>query len=213
MNNLPKVLYEKFFLRDFLGKLGPGAMVTLLLFQTVGSPESALRFLDGGFAYFVTLPLFYVVGVSLQIIGERIGLHSSSPRPTHIFFFPTTGNWAKANEDFLTRYKLIRTAPSEKWTNGLEEQRDRIVYLKEGAGNMALALAVSAICLFIMAQKSFSLLAVSGAFMLYISHIIYASRQAYFEISMLGAAGLLDPDTEESMITRIGRQGVLLPYR
>lgn len=207
MGDFTKILYEKFFIRDVLGKLGPGAIATVILLYAVADPKSAAtiaKLLEGGVAFFIALPLFYMVGIALQISGERIGLHSSSPRPRYILvFFRSCGNWAKANTDLDDRLVLIQTAPPDKWTDGAKEQRERLVYLKEGSGNMALALFVAAVCLYAWPQTSISLLAGIFTIVLYVSHLMHAERQARFEVNVLRMSGILEPGVADSMLKRI----------
>lgn len=211
MGDFTKILYEKFFMRDVLGKLGPGVIATVVLLYAVADPMSAAtiaKLLEGGVVFFIALPLFYMVGVALQISGERIGLHSASPRPRYILvFFRSCGNWAKANTDIDDRLALINTAPPDKWTDGAKEQRERLVYLKESSGNMALALCVAAVCFYTRSQTSISLLAGIFAIVLYVSHLMHAERQARFEINVLRESGILKSCVADAMLKRISFKG------
>jgi len=206
MADFAKILYEKFLMRDVLGKVAPGGIVVLILLQAIGYPLSVLSTLklpESGLAYFIVLPLFYLIGVALQIIAELLGLHSASPRPRYVFFRPATGNWAKLNEDFDARLAIIKSAPTDKWIDGAKEQRERFVYLKEGSGNMAIALLIAAVILLVKIQGYLFLICFTISIILYKSHIMHAERQAKYEINTLFRSGLIEKDVADKMRDRL----------
>jgi hypothetical protein len=123
MGDLAKILYEKFFMRDLLGKVGPGFVATFAVLKTLDVDVTAVvpRKEALWLLWVAALPALYIAGLALQISGERLGLHSASPKPRFLLFFSTTGNWAKANEDHDRRLVLTRNAPPDKWGDGAKE--------------------------------------------------------------------------------------------
>lgn len=208
MGDFAKILYEKFFMRDLLGKIGPGFVATFAVLvaldvdATTIVSEKTLWLL-----WVVAIPTLYIAGLSLQILGEQLGLHSASPKPRYfLLFFSTTGNWAKANEDHDKRLVLTRNAPPYKWGDGAKQQLERFIYLKEGSGNFALALLVVLLSLFFDPtdlSTAIIIVLVIVILALFSSHVIHAKRQARFEILSLKQNELLKEDEANDMLTRV----------
>ncbi len=211
MEELLKSLYEKFLLRDVLGKVTPGALATTASAWALGyaTPPLLTTLKDWNWYALALIPVFYLVGVALQIIGEFLGLHSAAPYPKAILLVPTRKTWRQAYDDFSSRLSLIRRATSAQWPPAAQEQRERFVYLKEGCGNMALALLLLALARPAwMAPHAFgqqSFLLALGALFMWLSHVIHARRQATFEIKTLSEASpaLAQPNEWEAMRLRL----------
>jgi hypothetical protein len=216
MGDVVKVLYERFLMRDLLGKVGPGfvAVAAVLTALQINIPallpdEKTLWLL-----WVAAIPILFLAGLALQILGERLGVHSASPRPRYyLYFFSTRGRWREANQDFDRRVALFRNIPPPSSTADAQAQRERFVYLKEGSGNMGLAILVALICLLTGGLpwtdiRCVLLLVLS--FVLFTSHCMHARRQALFEIHVLNGiqttAGikLLSDTDAQAMLDRIG---------
>ncbi len=207
MSDLTKVLYEKFFMRDLLGKVGPGFVAIVSILKVLNVDVSTL--MPGKettwLLWVAALPIIYMVGVSLQILAELVGLHSASPKPRYVLFKLSTGDWCKANDDFDLRLTKIRNATSDKWGDGAKEQRERFVYLKEGSGNFAVAsFIVILTLLFDKPKEHFSeiIILIFLSIAMYASHIIHAKRQARFEIRTLFEASLINEQEAEEIRNR-----------
>lgn len=207
MGDISKVLYEKFFMRDLLGKVGPGFVAVISVLKVLNVDVSTL--MPGKettwLLWVAALPILYMVGVSMQIIAELVGLHSASPKPRYFLFKLSTGDWCKANDDFDFRITKISNATSDKWGDGAKEQRERFVYLKEGSGNFAVAsLIVVLTLLFDKPKEHYSeiIILIFLSIAMYASHIIHAKRQARFEIRTLFEADLISQKVADGMRNR-----------
>lgn len=210
MSDFANIIYEKFFMRDLLGKILPGFIVTITLFSICGIqnfsdliPFEEIR----PILWVIILPWSLLTGLALQILGELLGLHSSSPRPKRLLFFfrPCNKIWRKVNEDFKERFDKLKNASDIEWTKNSKEQRERFVYLKEGSGNLSLSLLFLFVYLISSGEKffiiPFSLLIFS--LFLYWSHLLHATRQARFEIGVLKNSKLLEEKEADEMLKRI----------
>lgn len=207
LSDLAKVLYDDLFKRDLLGKIGPGSLALLALALAMEVPK-LLTSLPNGLQWLVvvaSVALAFVMGVALQVVGELLGLHSASPRPSRLLLFKTGGSWQRANSAFEWRLSLIRNATADQWRSGSQMQRERFVVLKEASGNMGLALLVVVGCL--LARDSMEHLAVlvsvaALAFFLVVSHYRHARRQENFEINVLEQSGLVSAGDAHKMRKR-----------
>jgi len=208
MNDIAKIVYEKFFMRDLLGKILPGTIISLAILSSLGITDTSkiIPFQElRSLLWLFILAWSILAGLALQILGELIGFHSASPRPQRILFFIKITKWYQVNEDFRERLSLIRNASDEQWTSGAKEQRERFVYLKEGSGNLALALLVLFLR-YMFSGSAFYPLPMAillFAIILYWSHLIHATRQAFFEIRTLEQSSLLTSEKAQAMSERI----------
>lgn len=203
-------------MRDLLGKVGPGfvavaPVLTALKINVAGLlPDEKTLWL----LWVAAIPILFLAGLALQILGERLGVHSASPRPRYyLLFFSTRGCWFEANQDFDRRLALFRNVPPPSSTADAQAQGERFVYLKEGSGNMAIAIIVALISLIAVglpwtAVRCLLLLLLS--LVLFTSHFMHAKRQAVFEIHVLngiqntdGTKLLSDADAQV-MLNNIG---------
>jgi len=215
MGDVVKVLYERFLMRDLLGKVGPGFITTFSVLSalkiniTALLPDEKTVWL----LWVAALPILFLIGLALQIIGELLGLHSASPRPRYyLCFFNTRGRWCDVNLDFDRRLSMFRNAPSGSLSPDAQAQRERFVYLKEGSGNMALAFFVALTCLRTtgVPWKDVGLLLLALlSLALFASHFMHAKRQAVFEIRTLnkiqtpGGVKLLPDADAQAMLDKI----------
>ncbi len=87
MIELAKTLYEKFFMRDALGKVTPGFIAILALVHASGiEPVDLMADVPAEdpwllVVYVPIIPACYLVGLGLQTVGEYLALHSANPRP------------------------------------------------------------------------------------------------------------------------------------
>jgi hypothetical protein len=221
MGDFVKVLYERFLMRDLLGKVGPGLITAFSIISALGIDLigllSAARKTMWLF-WLAALPIFFIIGLAVQIVAELLGLHSASPRPRYyLIIFSSWGAWRDVNIDFDRRLALLRNAPSNALSSDAQAQRERFVYLKEGSGNMAAALIVTLVCILVeKAPLSYDgiLPVVLFCLALFASHFIHAKRQAIFEIRTLNKIQvsrntklLPDPEAGE-MLNRI-KGGIL----
>jgi hypothetical protein len=207
MSDVIKVLYEKFFMRDLLGKIGPGFAATVAVLKALNVELTSLMLGKDALwlLWVASIPIIYIIGLSLQILAELVGIHSASPKPRYIFLKSSTGNWKKANDDFDLRLTKIRKATSIEWGDGAKEQRERFVYLKEGSGNFAMASIIVIISLLFkkpIEQMCDIFILIGLSLVLYASHVIHAKRQARFEIRTLFESGLIDNKMAEEMLSR-----------
>ncbi len=208
IGELTKTLYDEFFKRDLLGKFGPGSMAILAVSVAlnVGTHLSVNPNAVQWLIVVAAVPLAFVTGVSLQIVGELLGLHSASPRPRYIGFRPSKGKWKEVNDDYDKRLILIRNASEDKWRAGSKAQRERFIVLKETCGNNGLALLVVLGCL--LARWSSDRLGATVvvavlALLCLVSHFLHATRQARFEIGVLEQSNLLDKNYADAMRNRV----------
>jgi hypothetical protein len=205
ISDLAKVVYDDFFRRDVLGKLGPGLLAALPLALVAGFDKDRMTVLPSfpeWLFWVAAIPLVYSLGVALQITGELIGLLSPSPRPRQILFFRPRGNWAAVNDDFDDRVALISNASSQQLSDGAQKQRERYVVLKEASGNWSLALMVVAVYLAIYVSptpKGAIAVCLLAALALWASHIVHARRQAIFEINTLRNSGIISQQRAQEM--------------
>jgi len=202
---LARVLYDDFFKRDLLGKIGPGSLAAAAVLETCHLDISQFQILKDWpwFSLVVLLPTLYVLGLGLQIAGELIGVHSASPRPRYFLYFRTKGKWRKTNDDFDKRLQLIKNLARDKWLPDASKQRERFVVLKEASGNMAIATIIVFVCLLKSQLVWWAILSGIIAVVLYSSHILHAKRQAIFEVNTLKDIGSLTQQEADEMLSRI----------
>ena len=201
MSDFAKVLYEKFFMRDFMGKLGPGAVVLAMVGYMLCGEGLAISRIPTALLWVAGLPFAYLIGLGVQILSELLGMHSASPAPRYILFSPTKFS---ANTELDTRMALISKATDTEWTVNAKEQRERFVVLKEASGNMSMAVLIGLVLAwFGLGGTNISVfLKVAGIVVvcvLYLSHLIHANRQANYETNVLEKVGLLRNDEAANM--------------
>lgn len=195
-------LYKRFFLRDVMGKFAPGAVVLAAIWWRVGAvppwkdpwlPAEGLWLWS---LLLLAVPVAHTVGVALQVVAERIGLHASPPRPQRILFFIKP--WKHAAKDYDDRLALIRTATPAEWPEGAEEQRERFVALKEAPGNLGPAVLVASL-LFAPTHQWAWYVGLGLSVALLAAHYDMTGRQASFEINALERTGRLSKEQAARM--------------
>ena len=219
MDSLLKVLYEKFFMRDILGKVTPGFIIVLTLLYFFGftdyisnpnvQPKGPFLFI----LYIIAIPICYLFGLGLQISGEIIALHSPSPKPLSFFCVYRRKSWIKAFNEHRDRLAIINTKISEDNLRAdIKAQRERFLYLKEGSGNLALALLFVSIIMIIKKpmspiilenRLSLIIILIICSLLLEITHYLHGSRQASFEIRALRNANIISDNERDEMFLSI----------
>ncbi|MFC2142699.1 ankyrin repeat domain-containing protein, partial [Acidobacteriota bacterium] len=100
MKDMLQFLYEKFLMRDIIGKLTPGFIVLLTFYYSLNDSIFHTSLKDPSFkiAVWLIFPISYLIGIILQIVGELIGLHWTCKTPKFILLFPTydhLNDWEK----------------------------------------------------------------------------------------------------------------------
>jgi hypothetical protein len=184
-----------------MGKLGPGVFVLAMISYMLGGEGLDTSMIPTTLLWVAGLPFAYLIGLGVQILGELLGLHSASPAPRYILFYPTKFS---ANIDFDTRMALISKATDTQWTVYSKEQRERFIVLKEASSNMSIAVLIILVLawsgLWGMNINVFCKVAgIVVVGVLYLSHRIHANRQANFETNVLEKVGLLSKEQAAQM--------------
>lgn len=201
MSDFAKVLYEKFFMRDYMGKLGPGAVVLVMVGYMLHGEGLDISRVPTALLWVPGLPFAYLIGLGVQILSELLGLHSASPAPRYILFIETKFS---ANTELDERMALIGKATDTQWTVNAKEQRERFVVLKEASGNMSMAVLIGLVLAWsglgganISVFHKVAGIVIVGV--LYLSHRMNAIRQANYETNVLEKVGLLSGDEAGKM--------------
>lgn len=214
MQPFMNIFYQKFFLRDVVGKIAPGGVVVLALVQNVETLRTTGLLLD-----LVFVALFFLIGLALQIIGELLGLLSASPKPHHFFLLPVGWlqrigplftRWWQVNEDSTERQVRLSDASASQITPEAFAHWEYLAALREGAGNLSLGL-LTAVLLAASENGQFGVLALLGFLVLLAAHKLFAKRQARFEITILARAGLLSVDETRAMGRTMGLREDQIP--
>lgn len=203
MGDFASILYKQFFLRDFLGKICPGAIVmagVLLLLDATREPflefvycQCADRFV---FILFF-LAFLWFLGMGAQLFGEAIRFISPYPSPWR---------FKQRNANYY-RKRLIFFTSDMRTTAGQRDQRERYVVIKEACGNMATSLLITAGAIPVfsllgeeimrksdISRLSFLCLATLLFALLFRGgHLLHHNRQAHFEIDIY-ETHIQDPD-------------------
>ncbi|MBI3247157.1 MAG: hypothetical protein HYZ50_11700 [Deltaproteobacteria bacterium] len=225
MDTFARILYQKFFLRDVVGKVAPGGIVVaaLLLSLDLGvvdllSTPKVVR----GLVAPVAFACCFLAGVGLQVAGELLGLLSASPKPHHVLFLPVgwlrrlppCAHWWQLNEDSAERLVRIRcAAPGDVGTEAMAHW-EYLSALREGTGNLALALLVlvgRCVTAPEAAPAEVVVALLFSAWLLWSTQALFAKRQARFEIALLARAGLLNVEETLAMGRTMGLREDQIP--
>jgi hypothetical protein len=208
------IFYQKFFLRDVVGKIAPGGIVVLALVQNLETVRTT-----GVTFGLVLVALFFLIGLALQVIGELLGLLSASPKPHHLLLLPVGWlqrllpfftRWWQVNEDATERSVRLQCASSQQIAPEALAYWEYLAALREGAGNLAIGL-LAAVLLAASENGQFGVLALLGFFVLLAAHKLFAKRQARFEITILARAGLLSAEETRAMGRTMGLREDQIP--
>jgi hypothetical protein len=114
-------LYTRFILRDFLGKIVPGAALILALAAQFSSWTAVVAFLNklNTGAWIVGLGVAWIVGLAIQSLGETLGLFIYWPR--------------KVSDSVERMVKFDQRA-----SDGMRHQVERLRVMKETCGTAAI---------------------------------------------------------------------------
>ena len=135
MEKLADALYSRFLLRDFFGKIIPGAIfllpVTILLFKSSSILESLNDTSLG--VWLLLLGFAWITAFAIQSFGERVGFIQYYP--------PSDGQSAnQVQRDWYVKYaKLKNRNDYERHAQEFE----RLSVIMEACGNMYVALVVA----------------------------------------------------------------------
>lgn len=227
MQDFATVIYEKFFMRDLLGKFAPGLILLVAVSRALGFSSYDLPTNDQWVWLFwiAAIPVSLLSGLTLQTVGELVGLHWGTTYPQRFLLLSPGGsilrrfcsrlgcqkflnNWKLALDDRRLRLAKFKGAPGEILGDDAKSQRERLVYLREGSGNLGLAVLVLTLSLAIEPPYNHSGLStnlgliVVGVLLL-VTHALHTKRQATFEIGALKDANLLDPNEAKDMEGRL----------
>lgn len=214
MDTFARIFYQKFFLRDVVGKIAPGGIVLFALMQNLEVlGEKGLT------ASLVLVAFCFLIGLVLQIIGELLGLLSASPKPHHVLLLPVGWlqrvlplftHWWQVNEDATERFVRLHCASARQIAPAAFAYWEYLAALREGAGNLSLGLLMAS--LFTASESGqFGVLALLSFFVLLATHKLFAKRQARFEITILARAGLLSPEETRAMGRTMGLREDQIP--
>jgi hypothetical protein len=164
-------LYTRLLLRDVLGKITPGALVLVVAYfacvSSAPSPSSTvLRVASAPLGVWVILALLgWYAGVTVQAVGEAIGLLRHCPRGQEAEFYKGL-------------VEMQSTTPDAKQTH------ERLVVIKEACGNASLAIVLSLALLLVRLLPSpagrltvLGILSALGAIALFWMHRKHLRRQ------------------------------------
>jgi hypothetical protein len=133
MDNIREILsliYDRFYLRDFFGKIVPGFIfcggvyITLEKFDIIPIIEPNLPMI------FVLIGISWILGFCVQSFGELIKI---------IRYYPKS---YEKREDFFREYQNFQS----KATEYEKEDVERFVVIKEACGNFCSAILLTCIC-------------------------------------------------------------------
>ena len=188
MKDFFKFLYERFLMRDIIGKLTPGFIVFLTFYYSFEDTifHNILVEQHWKVGIWLIFPISYLIGLILQITGELLGLHWSCKAPKYILFVPTgcIRFFKKYHEEHLNNTRDLSLIDEDN-VRILDE---RHIALKEGTGNFSLALLVLITVGTLTDNLDISkyiipliVLCLLGL----ISHYVFMRRQIAYEIKVL----------------------------
>jgi len=142
-----KYLYQQFILRDVVAYVAPGTILAAcLLGGRLGGLEATIGFIKGipAIAYVPIYGLLFTAGLGIENFGEMIKLLRASMRANE-----------KEHLDQLQRFhravlsKRVSEQMVDEYREVLERTRERIEVKKYAAGNIALAMVMGAILVWI----------------------------------------------------------------
>ncbi len=199
-----KYLYNKFIMRDLVGKMVPGVIELYALIHLAGVQNNLHVAKWPWPAYVLVAAAAVVTALAFQTLAEWVGIHSASPTPRRIIFFRSPESWQQIDTDFRSRLSVITQATEQQWSKEAAAQRERLVYLKEGSGNLGIAvLLVIPVLEYQFGWGPVLLFAFS--ILLVGTHFVHAKRQAEHELhSLWRTANGNDRGTLIAMASRLG---------
>jgi hypothetical protein len=142
-----KYLYQQFVLRDVVAYVTPGTILAACLLRVhLGGLEPAVNFIKDipAIAYVPIYGLLFTMGVGIQNIGEMIMLLKFHGRKTD-------KEWSEKLQEFhrAVLSSQVSDQMSHEYGDVLERTRERIDIKKYAAGNIALAMIIGAILIWL----------------------------------------------------------------
>lgn len=167
-------LYEKFFMRDLLARIAPGMLLLFVIWRVFAHRRllccENLAFSILGILFILSIS--YFLGFAAQKLGEFLGIlksrfcffrktderedqwHKQLERRVLIDTYPV--NATQSSHKILTAKKTVvckeiisseSSTPSQEMPIAVIRQRERLIYLKDGAGAFGMALMLSGVLL------------------------------------------------------------------
>ena len=206
MEEVTKILYEKFFMRDLLARIIPGLLVVVALLKHKNAVAQITWMADQDIPNWLLGILIigtsYFVGLSLQNLAEFLGAFSTYTSPRFFLFIHVKNlpwGWCKkaqiVGQHSAKRFAVIRTQ-ADKLGSEVLTQRERFAYLRDGSCVFSMALSV--VCLIEWLSVGFNIAVMipvlTMIIVLFLSHLKYREKLALFEISVLRESGLMSEE-------------------
>ena len=144
-----KYLYQQFILRDVVAYVTPGTILAACVLRVyLGSETAAVAFIKDipAVAYIPIYGFLFITGLGIQNLGELIKLLPEHDRGSDPQRFAILQEFHRATSGQVTDAK-------NDYGEALERTRERIEVKKYASGNIALAMVISGILIWI--TKSF----------------------------------------------------------
>lgn len=154
-----KYLYQEFILRDVVAYVTPGAIVLAVVVWVVFDTGDAVKIVRDipKIAYLPLYGVVFVIGLGLENLGEmlhplrfhnrRENFDNPANARRHQRLLEDSDHFRVLQE--LHRVAAGHTEPCAGYGSSLERTRERITVKKYASGNMAIAILVSMILIFI----------------------------------------------------------------
>jgi hypothetical protein len=140
-----KYLYQQFILRDVVAYVTPGTILAASILKVLLGTEHVIDFVQGipKIAYVPIYGLLFVTGLALENIGEVLKILPETERAN-------PGERFEKLQDFHRATALKGSVDQRNdYGDSLERMRERIEVKKYASGNIALALVISAILIWV----------------------------------------------------------------
>lgn len=142
-----KYLYQQFILRDVVAYVAPGTILAACLLRVyLGSLEHAVDFLKSipAIGYVPIYGLLFTIGLGVQNFGEMIRLLKDTVRKDEQERLEKLQQFHRAVLSLQVSQRM-----SNEYSEILERTRERIDIKKYAAGNIALAMVIGAIVIWV----------------------------------------------------------------
>ena len=140
-----KYLYQQFILRDVVAYVTPGTILAASVLKVLLGTQNEINFVKGipAIAYVPIYGLLFVTGLGIQNIGEVLTILPEHLRANDVERFVKLQEFHRAT--------AVRGSTDERNDYGdwLERTRERIEVKKYASGNIAAALVISAILIWV----------------------------------------------------------------
>jgi hypothetical protein len=205
-----KYIYERFFMRDLLGKIMPGSIELYAIVHLTGMDDILDVTKWHWPIWLLAAAASLVTALAFQTLAELVGLHSASPRPRRILFFFACRNWKNIYQDFRVRLNMFRLATTKQEAPDAAIERERFVYFKEASGNLGIAVLILLPVLFPKISWIAFALLLAFSILLLATHFIHSNRQAEYEIHFLWHKEVDNNATKRILETMANRLNIQL---